>query len=346
MGNNWPTHFTEVIDTVHPLTSLHTFGLEAYSDYFTTIDSLDSLLEIASSLSEKPYLLLGDGSNTIFVDDFEGMIVKNALKGIHISEDDDYFHLNVASGENWHDLVCLCTEKGIYGFENLALIPGTVGASPIQNIGAYGVEIEKFVHSVEFLDITTQMMGYFNKKECEFAYRDSRFKREPGKRVITSVNFAMPKNNLLVTSYGPLAELNNPNPRSVFDAVIAARNTKLPDPHVLGNAGSFFKNPTIGRLTFEELKLRFPELPHYNAPEGKVKIPAAWLIDQLGFKGSRVGDIGCHEHQALVLVNHGGGKAEDLLRLARDIKSHVLATFGIKLENEVRLMGKQGKVDL
>lgn len=225
---------------MYSLTALHTFGLEANSNRLTTIDSLDSLFEIAPTLSKIPHLLLGEGSNTIFVGDFEGLIIKNALKGIHISEDEDYFHLHVASGENWHELVQLCMAKRIYGFENLALIPGTVGASPIQNIGAYGVEIERFVHSVEFLDLGTQMMGYFNKKECEFAYRDSRFKRELGKRIITSVNFALPKHNHLVTSYGPLAQLSEPSPEDVFKTVIATRKSKLPDPQVLGNAGSFF----------------------------------------------------------------------------------------------------------
>lgn len=339
-------YFKEVIHILHSLTALHTFGLEAYSRNLTTIDSLDSLFDITSTLSKTPYLLLGGGSNTIFVEDYEGLIIKNALTGIHISEDEDYFHLNVASGENWHDLVCLCMEKGIYGFENLALIPGTVGACPIQNIGAYGVEIERFVHSVEFFDTSSNMLGYFNKKECEFAYRDSRFKREPDKRIITAVNFAMPKKHHLVTSYGALDQLVSPSPKDVFNAVIAARRSKLPDPATLGNAGSFFKNPTLERAAFYELQQRFPDIPHYSAPEGKVKVPAAWLIDQLGFKGTRLGDIGCHEYQALVLVNYGNGSAEDLLALARNIRDKVLLTFAIALENEVRLIGKSGKLEL
>lgn len=307
---------------------------------------MDSLFEMLPSLSEKPYLLLGDGSNTVFLENFAGVVIKNALKGIHIAEDDDYFHLNIASGENWHDLVCLCMEKGIYGFENLALIPGTVGASPIQNIGAYGVEIENFVHSVEFVDLQSSMFGYFNQKECEFAYRDSRFKREAGKRMITSVNFVLPKKHQAITAYGPLAELNSPSPIDVFNKVVEIRRAKLPDPSIIGNAGSFFKNPTLDRLSFDELLNSYPEVPHFGAPEGRVKIPAAWLIDQLGFKGKRAGDIGCHENQALVLVNYGKGKAEDLITLVGDIKRQVLSTFGIKLETEVRLIGKRGAVDL
>lgn len=331
---------------MHSLTALHTFGLEAYAHELTTIESLDSLFSIAPKLVSKPYLLLGDGSNTIFVEDFEGLVLVNALKGVHISQDEDYFHLNVASGENWQELVCLCMEKGIFGFENLALIPGTVGACPIQNIGAYGVEIETFIHSVEFFDVSTKMMGYFNHKECEFSYRDSRFKQEAGKRIITSVNFAIPKKHHLVTTYGPLAKLHEPSAYGIYDAVVSMRKSKLPDPKVLGNSGSFFKNPIVDRSSFETLKNLYPDLPSYGAPEGKVKVPAAWLIDRLGFKGKCFGSICCHQHQALVLVNRGGGTSEDLLSLARDIQLKVLSTFGIKLDNEVRLIGKHGKVNL
>jgi len=331
---------------LHSISSLHTFELEAFARQIMTIESLDSLFAAIPKIADGSYILLGEGSNTIFIEDFDGLVVLNALKGIHITEDESFFHLNVASGENWHDLVCLCMEKGIYGFENLALIPGTVGACPIQNIGAYGVEIESFIHSVEFLDISTKMMGYFNRKECEFAYRESRFKREAGKRIITSVNFAIPKKNHLVTSYGPLAQLHQPTAQSIFDKVLEIRAQKLPDPKVLGNAGSFFKNPTIERKTFENIQQQYPEVPHFSAPEGKVKIPAAWLIDKLGFKGKREGNIACHEHQPLVLVNLGDGSAEDLLNLARDIQHKVFIAFAIKLENEVQLIAKHGRVDL
>jgi UDP-N-acetylmuramate dehydrogenase len=331
---------------LHSLTSLHTFGLEAYAQEFTTIDSLDSLLKMASTLQDTQHILLGEGSNTIFTENYDGLIVKNALKGIHISEDDDYYHLNVASGENWHDLVVLCMQRQIYGFENLALIPGTVGASPIQNIGAYGVEIERFIQSVEFLDLSTGMLGYFNKKECEFAYRDSRFKREPGKRVITSVNFAMPKKYRVVATYGPLTALSSPTPEQIFEQVVATRQSKLPDPAVLGNAGSFFKNPTVSAEQFSSLSYAHPDIVHYAAPEGKVKIPAAWLIDQLGFKGKKLGDIACHKHQALVLVNYGNGTGEELLKLAREIKQGVYDSYGILLENEVRLIAQQGPMTL
>ncbi|WP_395341174.1 UDP-N-acetylmuramate dehydrogenase [Ningiella sp. W23] len=318
-----------------------------------TVDSVDSLLNAVQACKDKALLFIGEGSNTVFVEDFDGIVIQNQLKGIQISEDDERYFLSVASGENWHDLVCLCMEKGIYGFENLALIPGTVGACPIQNIGAYGVEIEKFIHSVEFFDTHSEMMGYFNHKECEFAYRESRFKQSPGKRIITMVNFVLPKAHVLVTDYGPLAQLiqnGHVSPKDVFNKVIEVRQSKLPDPATLGNAGSFFKNPTLGIPEFLSLQSKFADIPHYNVPDNRVKVPAAWLIDQLGYKGKTIGDIGCHEHQALVLVNHAsrsnGGKGEDLLALARQIKGAVENEFGIILENEVRLIGANGLVNL
>jgi UDP-N-acetylmuramate dehydrogenase len=331
---------------LHSLTSLHTFGLEANAQNIMTIESTDSLFDLISQISSKPYLLIGEGSNLVFTEDYAGLVIKNQLKGMHFSEDEDYFHINVASGENWHELVSLCMQKRIYGFENLALIPGTVGASPIQNIGAYGVEIDRYIQSVEFIDISSKLIGYFNRKECEFAYRDSRFKREPGKRIITSVNFALPKQHQVVASYGPLAQLASPTPEQIFEQVVSTRKTKLPDPAVLGNAGSFFKNPTLDMSVFVSLQRSYPEIPHYRAPEGKIKLPAAWLIEQLGFKGQKRGDIGCHDQQALVLVNYGKGTGSDLLSLARDIRHQVLTTFGIELENEVRLIGKLGPIEL
>ena len=331
---------------MHSLTSLHTFGLHTAAREFMTIDSLDSLIDNVTLLRNSAHIFLGEGSNTIFTENYDGLIVKNLLKGIHINEDDDYFHLNVASGENWHELVVRCMQQQIYGFENLALIPGTVGASPIQNIGAYGVEIERFVQSVEFLDLKTGMLGHFNAKECEFAYRDSRFKREPGIRVITSVNFAIPKRNIVVANYGPLAVLDAPTPEQIFDTVIHTRQSKLPDPSVLGNAGSFFKNPTVEAAQFALLQKQHPDIVHYSAPEGRVKIPAAWLIDQLGFKGKRLGGIGCHEHQALVLVNYGNGTGDELISLARDITQQVYDRYHILLEHEVRLIDKHGPMQL
>jgi UDP-N-acetylmuramate dehydrogenase len=332
---------------LQPLSSLHTFGLMANCFQYQTIDTIDSLVMLLPKLQFKPFILLGDGSNTVFTQDYEGLVLKNQLHGIHVSQDEDNYHLNVASGENWHDLVCYCMAQKIYGFENLALIPGTVGACPIQNIGAYGVEIERFIHSVEFLDINTGLMGHFTNRECAFAYRDSRFKRDTDNpKVITSVNFVLPKQHQLVTSYGPLAELVDPSPENIFDKVVEIRTSKLPDPAIIGNAGSFFKNPTVAREQFVQLQKAYPNIPHFSAPEGKVKIPAAWMIDQLGYKGKSIGGIGCHEHQALVLVNHGNGTGEELLALAREIRDNVQSTYGIELENEVRVMGRKSAVIL
>jgi UDP-N-acetylmuramate dehydrogenase len=233
------------------------------------------------------------------------------------------------------------------GFENLALIPGTVGASPIQNIGAYGVEIEKFIKSVEFLDTTSMCIDSMTNSQCQFGYRDSVFKQQSlNQRIITHVTFQLPKQYKLETSYGPLAELDSPNSRDIFNKVVAIRQSKLPDPLVLGNAGSFFKNPVISNTQFQHIQATYPNAPSYRLNDAELKVPAAWLIDTLGFKGKQVGNIRCHSKQPLVLVNTGGGTGADLLALARNIRNAVQDNFAILLDNEVRLMGKQGLIKL
>lgn len=332
---------------MHPLKSHHTFGLNASCNEITTVESLDGLLKTLNELENQSYMFIGEGSNTVFVDDYAGTILVNHLKGISLFEDADFYHLNVASGENWHEFVVYCTERGIHGFENLALIPGTVGAAPIQNIGAYGIEVETFIHSVEFLDVATNMLGYFNKKECQFAYRDSVFKKDrQGERIILAVNFAIPKHNITVASYGPLLQLNEPTPLDIFNTVVKTRKEKLPDPQIMGNAGSFFKNPVIALHHYLRIQNDYPDIPCYPAESGNVKVPAAWLIDTLGFKGKQLGGIKCHDKQALVLVNLSQGSGRDLLTLAREIKSAVAESFDIMLDNEVRLIGRDGLVSL
>ena len=333
------------------LKSLHTFSFSADCRQVMTIDSVDSLISCLALIKGMPntneYLVLGEGSNTVFVEDYPYPVLLNRIKGIALSEDENYHYLAVGAGENWHELVSYCVGKNIGGFENLALIPGTVGASPIQNIGAYGVEVERFIDKVEFWNVAKKSIQSLPKNECEFAYRDSIFKRQvPNSRIITRVFFKLPKNNELHASYGPLAVLISPTITDIYNAVVDIRKSKLPDPSVLGNAGSFFKNPVISKKHFDILQLKNSDIVSYLIDQESVKIPAAWLIDKLGFKGRRVGNIGCHIQQPLVLVNLGQGKGADLLTLARDIRNSVQNEFDIELENEVRLMGKEGLVNL
>ncbi|MFT7089747.1 MAG: UDP-N-acetylmuramate dehydrogenase [Glaciecola sp.] len=321
----------------------------AYCSRVETIESVDALIASISNLKragvEPEYLIMGEGSNTVFVEDYPYPVLLNRLKGIVIDETKNDYLVTVGAGENWHDLVSLCVQKGIGGFENLALIPGTVGASPIQNIGAYGVEIDRFIEKVEFLDSNSLVLSILSKAQCNFAYRDSVFKQQAkNHRIITRVFYRLPKQYHIETSYGPLAHLISPSVEEVFNEVIAIRKSKLPDPTIFGNAGSFFKNPVIEEAHFKTLLDMHSDIPSYRVNEQQVKIPAAWLIDKLGFKGRRIGDIVCHEIQPLVLVNIGDGLGKDLLTLAREIRDSVQNKFAIRLENEVRLMGKKGFV--
>lgn len=331
------------------LKSLHTFSLPAHCSEVKTIESISSLItSIGDLTAQEPtseYLILGGGSNTVFVEDYPHPVLLNRILGIEIVESPNDYLLIVGAGEDWHALVEFCMQKGIGGFENLALIPGTVGASPIQNIGAYGIEIEKFIEQVEYLDTTTFTLNTLAKDACQFAYRDSIFKQQTSnKRIITRVFYRLPKHYTLETSYAPLNHLKNPSALDIFNEVIAIRKSKLPDPSVLGNAGSFFKNPVIDPLKFSHIRSRYIDVPHYVQADGNIKIPAAWLIDKLGFKGKHIGAIACHESQPLVLVNRGGGVGKDLLSLAREIRHAIDDTFAIELENEVRLMGEKGRV--
>lgn len=355
---------------LHSLKSLHTFSLNAYCSELKTADSVDSLIHSVKTLEGSSFLIIGEGSNTVFVEDYPHTVLRIQIKGIELGEDAHAYTLAVGAGENWHQLVEFCMANHIGGFENLALIPGTVGAAPIQNIGAYGVEIERFIDKVEYFDCQSQSIRTLNRDECEFAYRDSVFKRQSfNARVITRVFFKLPKTYALETSYGPLKALENNHHHGgisaldVYHKVINVRRSKLPDPAKLGNAGSFFKNPVIKKMHYERIKnLALSSakahasdsksveptnaMPCYKVSADEVKVPAAWLIDYLGFKGKRVGDIACHIDQPLVLLNCGGGEGKDLLALAREIKSKVKAHFDIELENEVRLIGQDGLITL
>ncbi len=291
--------------------------------------------------------MLGDGSNTVFVEDIKTPILLNKIKGVEYSKHNDLHKLRVGAGENWHQLVTKCICQEINGFENLALIPGSVGAAPIQNIGAYGIEIKKFISSVEFYDTLKNEVQHFTNEECRFGYRDSIFKHQKrNHRIITHVNFTLPNHYELVTSYAPLDRISSPTARSIYDTVINVRKEKLPDPSQFGNAGSFFKNPVISRSLFESIQKIYPNIPHYTAASDKVKVPAAWLIDTLGFKGKQYGNVACHHKQPLVLINLGDAKGGDLVAFAKIIKQSVIDNFGIYLENEVQIIGRQGLINI
>lgn len=332
---------------MYSLAPLHSFGLTSFSQAFVSLALPEDLPTHLANLDISQVYFLGEGSNTVFLEDYQGTIIKPAFMGIDLRHSDSHYLLKAGAGENWHNLVSWCMSRQIYGLENLALIPGSVGAAPIQNIGAYGVEIEQFIDQVEYYDLNEKNYTSLNSQECEFGYRDSVFKqRLAGQVVITSVTLAIPKSWSAVTHYGELKQLSAPSAMDIFNKVVSVRQSKLPDPRKIGNAGSFFKNPKVNKADFKQLQQSYPTIPNYPIDAETLKIPAAWLIEQLGFKGKKIGGIGCHANHALVLTNDGTGTGEQLLLLARAIKEAVLNEFSIALENEVRLIGKNGAVAL
>lgn len=327
------------------LKPLHTFGFEAKAAALAEIQTEAELLE-ALALNIRPIMVLGGGSNVLFSKDFPGLILLNRIRGIHyepLSADEVLVH--AGSGEPWHPLVLHTLKQGLCGLENLSLIPGTVGAAPIQNIGAYGVELKDIFHELELLHLEDGRKEIFDLHSCRFGYRDSIFKRElAGKVFITRVSLRLQRQARVNTSYGAIRDtleawgITDPYPSDVSKAVVHIRQSKLPDPAVLGNAGSFFKNPEISAEQHEALLLEFPKLVSYPMPDGRFKLAAGWLMEQCGFKGQRRGNVGSHEHQALVLVHHGGGKASELLHFAHEIIETVNQRFGVTLEAEVRVV--------
>lgn len=300
------------------------------------------------ALLSEPFFILGEGSNTIFVDNYEGIILQVCLKGIEIKETSEHFLVRAAAGENWHQLIVSLMKKGIFGLENLALIPGTVGAAPIQNIGAYGCELADFCQSVETLNLLNGHHEVLTAQDCRFGYRDSVFKRNlTSDMLITHVNLMISKAWRPHNQYGELQSLGDkPSAWDIFSKVVEIRQSKLPDPKKVGNAGSFFKNPVLAPSAFEQLRGKWPNVPAFPQVDGTTKVPAAWLIDTLGFKGKSVGGIGCHSKQPLVLINQHQGTGQELLAMARMIRDKVFDEFNIVLENEVRLVGKHGLVTL
>lgn len=324
---------------------LHTFGLKQQVARLITLDCISDVEQLGYLSS--PFYILGEGSNTIFVDDYIGTVIQNRLRGVELNETQDIYQLSVSSGENWHSLVKWCLAQDIGGFENLALIPGTVGAAPIQNIGAYGVEVASLIERVEYFDLADKQHKSLRASDCAFGYRDSVFKQSLfGRAFITRVHFALPKHYALTCHYGELAKLQSPTMHSVFDEVVRIRQSKLPDPEITGNAGSFFKNPVVSAEDAKAVLSRYPNAPHYPQDNGDVKFAAGWLIEQCGFKGEFYGGVQCHPQQALVLTNANQGVGSDVLAFARKIISTVDKAFGIRLENEVRLLGRDGLVTL
>ncbi len=324
------------------LQNLHSFRLAATANEVIYLNDTSQLADLPDH-----YYVLGEGSNTIFCADYQVPIVKVNLKGLNFSEHDEYWLLNVAAGENWHQLVTESLEHGVYGFENLALIPGTVGAAPVQNIGAYGVEVCQFIDEVSVWDRQTKRSMVMSKAACDFGYRDSIFKRNPERWVILSVTFKMPKAWQPETSYGELQSLaNSTDPWQIYHRVIEVRQYKLPDPSTIPNAGSFFKNPVISVGQSEALKQNYSDMPTYPVSATQVKVAAGWLIDNLGWKGKGVGGAAVHDRQALVLINKAHASGADLLELARSIKTSVAEQFNIQLEAEVRLLAQDKLVEL
>jgi len=331
----------------YPLKDLNTFGITVHSRYFVSVTSISELKEVLATdiVKNYPLLIMGGGSNILFTEDFSGLIILNNIKGIEIiEENNDEVLVSSGGGEVWQDLVMFSLGKNLGGIENLSLIPGSVGAAPIQNIGAYGVELKEVMDSLTAIELATRKERTFSIADCDFGYRNSVFKKElKDKYIITTVTLKLAKNPQLNTSYGVISSLleekgiKEPTISDVSKAVIEIRRSKLPDPAELGNAGSFFKNPVVDKIDYEGLKLTFSDIPGY-VNQDTVKIPAAWLIEQCGWKGKRLGNIGVHDKQPLVLVNHGGGTGEEIRDLSIKIRESVITKFGIELEVEPRII--------
>jgi len=327
------------------LKKYNTFGIDVNAKRIVSITSFYDLQQLLKT--EKEIFLLSGGSNMLLTKDIDKLVAHIDIKGISIdNQDDNYVYLTVNSGENWHEFVLFCIDNDFGGIENLSLIPGNVGTCPIQNIGAYGVEVKDTITKVEALEIETVKLHTFSNTDCNFGYRNSVFKSElKGKFIITAVSFRLTKNkHNFNTSYGAIENelssknIQKPDLKAISDAVIAIRKSKLPDPKEIGNSGSFFKNPIVSFSDFEKLKEQYPEIPSYKISESEVKVPAGWLIEKAGFKGKRFGETGVHEKQALVLVNYGNATGKEVYELAQKIQQEIKEQFRISLEIEVNVI--------
>ncbi|MBJ9165576.1 UDP-N-acetylmuramate dehydrogenase [Citrobacter farmeri] len=334
----------------HSLKSWNTFGIDQNANEIVCVENEQQLLNAWQSANalHQPVLILGEGSNVLFLDTFRGTVIVNRIKGIEVTEQPDAWLLHVGAGENWHHLVQHTLQLGMPGLENLALIPGCVGSSPIQNIGAYGVELQRVCDYVDCVELATGKSLRVSAAECRFGYRDSIFKHEYQDRfAIVAVGLRLTKQWQPVLTYGDLTRLDpaTVTPQQVFDSVCHMRMTKLPDPKVNGNAGSFFKNPVVATDVAQALLSQFPNAPHYPQPDGSVKLAAGWLIDQCQLKGCGIGGAAVHRQQALVLINADNATSEEIVQLAHLVRTKVGEKFNVWLEPEVRFIGQTGEVN-
>lgn len=331
------------------LKPFNTFGIDAQAAHSVRAEDEQQLLSAWQSAraQSQPVLILGEGSNVLLLEDFAGTVILNRIAGIAVREEQDAWFLHVGAGENWHRLVEYTLDRGIAGLENLALIPGCAGSAPIQNIGAYGVELRQVCDYVDCLALDTGERRRLTAEECRFGYRDSIFKHQYQHRyAITALGLRLPKRWQPVLSYGDLTRLDpqTVTPRQVFDAVCQMRRSKLPDPKLTGNAGSFFKNPVVTQPQAAALLADYPGAPHYPQADGTVKLAAGWLIDRCQLKGHRQGGAAVHRQQALVLINEHNATAQDVVALAHDVRQRVGEQFNVWLEPEVRFIGASGEV--
>ncbi len=328
------------------LRSYNTFGINVTARYFAAFTNNDELEELMTDASRLPTLILGGGSNILFTKDFDGLLLKNEIKGIvELHEDSEYVYVKAGAGENWHQFVLHCIQRNWAGVENLSLIPGSVGASPMQNIGAYGVEIDDVFWDLEAYHINERKIVTFTRSDCEFGYRESVFKKKyKDQFVILSVTFQLRKNPRFNTSYGAIEQelarmgVSDLSTKAISDAVINIRSSKLPNPEEIGNAGSFFKNPSVSNEEYTLLKSAYENIAAYPNADGTIKLAAGWLIEQCGWKGFRNGDAGCHAKQALVLVNYGNATGREIYQLSEEILQSVKGKFGVTLEREVNII--------
>ena len=329
------------------LKSLNTFKIDVKTKYFTEFKSVKQLKQIINHelFTIDSFLILGEGSNILFTKKFEGIILKNNIKGIDIiSEDSKYLSVKVGAGEIWHDFVLWSVNKNLSGIENLALIPGLVGGAPIQNIGAYGCEVKDTITEVEYLDIYKKEIVVLKNKDCKFSYRESIFKKDlKNNIIITNVTFRLSKKHLNIISYGTVEDeikkmKTVANPKSISKAVIKIRNRKLPRPSILPNAGSFFKNPIVSLKKLNKLKKQFPDIVHFPLTKEKFKIAAGWMIEKIGYKGYKKNNVGVHKNQALVLVNYGKADGIDIFLLSKEIQKKIKEKFDINIETEVNIL--------
>ncbi len=336
-----------LIEPNKSLKDYNTFGIDCKAKYYVSVTTITELIEILSDKKYEERFILGGGSNMLLTQDINALVIHLNLKGITVlSETEEQVQIEALAGENWHRFVLSCIERGYGGLENLSLIPGNVGTTPIQNIGAYGVELKDTFESCKAIEIESKAEVKFSKEACNFGYRTSIFKKEArDKYIITSVVFNLTKiNHKKSISYGAIKQqlsernIKEPTIKNISDAVIAIRESKLPDPKKLGNSGSFFKNPVIDLATFRHFRVKFPEAPYYEVSPTEFKIPAGWLIEQAGFKGKQFGDAGVHKNQALVLVNYGNATGSEIWELAVRIQKKVKEKFGIYVEPEVNVI--------